>query len=231
MSIHQPERHRLDRVGWLRAAVLGANDGLISTSSLLTGIIASAATRSTVVLTGFAGLCAGSLSMAAGEYVSVSAQADAEAADTERERRELATDPDAELAELTAIYVGRGVRPSTAAQVAEDLHRSGALEAHLRDELGFSEHGAARPLQAALASAGAFACGALSPVLIAVAAPRSVALALVVVVTVLALAVLGIVGARLGGAAWPKPTLRVLTAGVAAMAVTALVGRLVGTAI
>ena len=231
MSIHQPERHRLDRVGWLRAAVLGANDGLISTSSLLSGMIASAATRSTVILTGFAGLCAGSLSMAAGEYVSVSAQADAEAADTERERRELVTLPDEELAELTAIYIGRGVSPSTAALVAADLHRSGALEAHLRDELGFSEHGVARPLQAALASAAAFACGAFAPVVIALAAPRSVALVLVVGVTVLALAVLGIVGARLGGAPWPRPTLRVLTAGIAAMAFTALVGRIVGAAI
>ena len=231
MSIHQPERHRLDRVGWLRAAVLGANDGLISTSSLLSGMIASAATRSTVILTGFAGLCAGSLSMAAGEYVSVSAQADAEAADTERERRELVTDPDEELAELTAIYIGRGVSPSTAALVAADLHRSGALEAHLRDELGFSEHGVARPLQAALASAAAFACGAFAPVVIALAAPRSVGLVLVVTVTVLALAILGIVGARLGGAPWPRPTLRVLTAGIAAMAFTALVGRIVGAAI
>lgn len=231
MSIHQPERHRLDRVGWLRAVVLGANDGLISTSSLLTGIIASAATRSTVILTGFAGLCAGSLSMAAGEYVSVSAQADAEAADTERERRELATDPDAELAELAAIYVERGVGPSTAAQVAADLHRSGALQAHLRDELGFSEHGAARPIQAAFSSAVAFACGALAPVLVALVAPRRVALALVVAITVFALAVLGIVGARLGGAPWRRPTLRVLTAGVAAMAITAVVGRIVGTAI
>ena len=231
MSIHQPERHRLDRVSWLRAAVLGANDGLISTSSLLSGMIASAATRSTVILAGFAGLCAGSLSMAAGEYVSVSAQADAEAADTERERRELVTDPDEELAELTAIYIGRGVSPSTAALVAADLHRSGALEAHLRDELGFSEHGVARPLQAALASAAAFACGAFAPVVIALAAPRSVALVLVVGVTVLALAVLGIVGARLGGAPWPRPTLRVLTAGIAAMAFTALVGRIVGAAI
>ena len=231
MSIHQPERHRLDRVGWLRAAVLGANDGLISTSSLLSGMIASAASRSTVILTGFAGLCAGSLSMAAGEYVSVSAQADAEAADTERERRELVTDPDEELAELTAIYIGRGVSPSTAALVAADLHRSGALEAHLRDELGFSEHGVARPLQAALASAAAFACGAFAPVVIALAAPRSVGLVLVVAVTVLALAILGIVGARLGGAPWPRPTLRVLTAGIAAMAFTALVGRIVGAAI
>lgn len=231
MSIHQPERHRLDRVSWLRAAVLGANDGLISTSSLLSGMIASAATRSTVILAGFAGLCAGSLSMAAGEYVSVSAQADAEAADTERERRELVTDPDEELAELTAIYIGRGVSPSTAALVAADLHRSGALEAHLRDELGFSEHGVARPLQAALASAAAFACGAFAPVVIALAAPRSVALVLVVAGTVLALAILGIVGARLGGAPWPRPTLRVLTAGIAAMAFTALVGRIVGAAI
>lgn len=231
MSTHQTERHRLDRVGWLRAAVLGANDGLISTSSLLTGIIASAATRSTVILTGFAGLCAGSLSMAAGEYVSVSAQSDAEAADTERERRELAADPDAELAELAANYVARGVGPSTAAKVAEDLHRSGALAAHLRDELGFTEHGTARPVQAAFASAAAFACGALAPVLIAFAAPRNVALVLVVAGTVLALAVLGIVGAVLGGARWPRPTLRVLVAGIAAMTVTAIVGRIVGTAI
>lgn len=231
MRIHQPERHRAYRVGWLRAAVLGANDGLISTSSLLTGIIASTATRSTVILTGFAGLCAGSLSMAAGEYVSVSAQADAEAADTERERAELATDADAELAELTAIYVGRGVRPLVALQVATDLHRAGALEAHLRDELGFSEYGAARPLQAALASAAAFACGALAPVVVALAAPQRGALASVIAVTVLALGVLGVVGAWLGGAPWMRPTVRVLIAGIAAMSVTALVGRIVGSAI
>lgn len=231
MSIHQPERHRLGRVGWLRAAVLGANDGLISTSSLLTGIIASDATRSTVILTGFAGLCAGALSMAAGEYVSVSAQADAEAADTERERREHIDDPAAELDELTAIYLGRGVSASVARQVAEDLHKSGALAAHLRDELGLTDQGAARPLEAAFASAAAFACGALAPVLVALFVPRRVALVTVIAVTVVALALLGIAGARLGGARWPRPTARVLVSGIVAMAVTALVGRLVGAAI
>lgn len=231
MSIHQPERHRLDRVGWLRAAVLGANDGLISTSSLLTGIIASDAVRSTVILTGFAGLCAGSLSMAAGEYVSVSAQADAEAADTERERREHLADPAAELDELTAIYVERGVSSSVARQVAEDLHRSGPLEAHLRDELGLTDHGAARPLEAALASAAAFACGALAPVLVAVLVPRAFSLVAMIAVTLVALALLGFTGARLGGAPWRQPTARVVIAGIIAMAVTAIVGRVVGAAI
>ncbi len=211
--------------------MLGANDGLISTSSLLTGIIASDAARSTVILTGLAGLCAGSLSMAAGEYVSVSAQADAEAADTERERRELLMDPEAELDELAAIYVSRGVTPTLARQVAEDLHRSGPLAAHLRDELGLSAEGAARPFQAAGSSAAAFAVGALTPVLVVIALPRAISLVAMIAVTVVALAVLGFTGARLGGAPWRRPTVRVVIAGAIAMAVTAIVGRVVGAAI
>jgi len=225
------ESHRTETIGWLRAAVLGANDGLISTGSLIVGVAAAEAARGPILLAGCAGVAAGALSMAAGEYVSVSSQADTERADLARERRELETAPESERAELAAIYVGRGLTPELADSVAAQLMAHDALGAHARDELGLSEHTLARPLQAALASAAAFALGALPPVALAWLAPLD-SLSLVVGASSLALlAVLGAIAAQLGGAPRARGALRVAFWGAAAMVTTAAIGRLFGTVV
>ena len=225
------ERHRNDRVGWLRAAVLGANDGLISTSSLLVGVAAVAASSHAFIMTGVAALVAGALSMAAGEYVSVSSQADTERADTEKQQRELEETPEAELRELTHIYQQRGLPKDLARQVAVALHEHDALGAHLRDELGISTHLTARPVQAALSSAAAFAVGALPPLLLAWLWRGQ---GLTLAITAMTLALLGVLGALagwLGGAAMAKGAARVVFWGALAMAATALIGRLFGTTV
>lgn len=225
------ERHRMERVGWLRAAVLGANDGLISTASLVVGVAAAAADRMDVLVAGVAGLTAGALSMAAGEYVSVSSQADTEAADLSRERHELATDVVAEQAELAAIYVGRGVEPELARQVAVQMMARDALAAHARDELGLSDLTRARPLQAALASAATFAAGACLPVFAAIWLPGGTLVPGLVTVTTVLLAVLGALAARAGGAPLLRGALRVAFWGLLAMGVTAGVGRMFGAVV
>jgi len=225
------EVHRSDSIGWLRATVLGANDGLISTSSLLIGVAAAGASPRALVMTGVAGLVAGALSMAAGEYVSVSSQADTERADTEKERRELAEMPDAELRELTHIYMQRGLSRELAAQVAEEMTAHDALGTHLRDELGIVGHLSANPVQAALASAAAFSVGALSTIVSAwlFAGQDSFAWILTIATLVL-LTVLGALAGWLGGASKWKGALRVLFWGAAAMAATAAIGHLFGVA-
>jgi VIT1/CCC1 family predicted Fe2+/Mn2+ transporter len=224
------ERHLSFRAGWLRAAVLGANDGLVSVSSLILGVAASGASRGAIVLAGVAALVAGALSMAAGEYVSVSSQRDSEEADLVLEARELAADPQGELRELALIYEGRGLSPDLARRVAEQLSLTDGLAAHARDELGLTEGRGARPWQAAWASAAAFTAGAAVPLLCALA-PRGARAPLVVVVTLAALAVLGGLGARLGGASVAHAALRVGLWGAGAMALTAAIGALVGTAV
>lgn len=225
------ESHRTEHIGWMRAAVLGANDGLLSTASLVVGVASSGTSRSAVLIAGVAGLVAGAMSMAAGEYVSVSSQADTEGADLARERSELELDLPAEKAELTAIYVARGLTVALAGEVAEQLMAKDALAAHARDELGLSAATAARPLQAALTSALTFAVGALLPVVVAAIAPRALLARLVTVSALVLLAVLGIVAARVGGASMRTGAMRVLFWGALAMGVSALVGRLFGTAI
>ena len=222
------ERHRSEHIGWLRAAVLGANDGLISTSSLLVGVAAAAASPQTIVMTGVAALVAGALSMAAGEYVSVSSQADTEAADTAKEKRELEEMPEAELKELTHIYVQRGLSRPLAEQVAQELTAHDALGAHLRDELGIVGHLSARPVQAALSSAAAFAVGALPPLLLAWQWRGG---SLSIAMTAMTLVLLGVLGALagwLGGASMGRGAARVLFWGALAMAATALIGKLFG---
>lgn len=223
-----PEVHRSSHIGWLRAAVLGANDGLISTSSLVVGVAAAAMEREPVLLATLAGLVAGALSMAAGEYVSVSSQADVERADLARERGELEATPDRERAELSAIYVARGLDPELARQVADRLMAHDALAAHARDELGMSDTSRARPILAALASAGAFAAGALVPLLIVWIFPIARVTPVVIVSSLVLLAVLGGAAARLGGASVATGAGRVAFWGAAAMGCTALVGRLFG---
>jgi VIT1/CCC1 family predicted Fe2+/Mn2+ transporter len=225
------EQHRSERVGWLRAAVLGANDGIVSTASLVVGVAAAAATPDDILIAGIAGGVAGALSMAAGEYVSVSSQADTEQADLRRETLELASQPQAEEDELTAIYIGRGLESDLARTVARQLMAKGALAAHARDELGLTDELAARPLQAALASAATFAVGAGIPVLTIVVAPATALLAAVSVVTLLCLLALGALAARVGGAPMLVGAARVTMWGVLAMLVTAAVGRLFGTVI
>ena len=225
------ERHRVDRVGWLRAAVLGANDGLVSTASLVAGVAAAGALRSDVLLAGVAGLVAGAMSMAAGEYVSVSSQSDTEKADLARERAELSADPDGELEELAGIYAARGVSPDLARQVAVELTARDGLGAHARDELGISEIATARPIQAALTSAAAFALGALPPLLVAVAAPQGLTLPWVMGSAVMGLAALGVIGARIGGANVRRSVLRVVFWGVAAMGLTSLIGSAFGAVV
>ncbi len=226
--LHQ-EPHRSGRSGWLRAAVLGANDGLISTSSLVIGVAAAQAAREPVLIAGLAGLVAGALSMAAGEYVSVSSQSDVERADLEQERRELDTHPDTERSELASIYVRRGLTPELARQVADQLSAHDALAAHARDEIGISRATRARPVQAALASATAFSLGAAAPVLLVLLLPAAGFLPAISVSTLVLLAVLGAIAARLGGAGWLKGSVRVAFWGAAAMALTGLIGRLFGT--
>ncbi|WCB96468.1 hypothetical protein DSM104299_05227 [Baekduia alba] len=223
--------HLSYRAGWLRAAVLGANDGIVSTASLILGVAASGAGRSAVVTAGIAGLVAGALSMAAGEYVSVSSQRDAEQADLRLEERELRADPPGELRELAGIYERRGLEPALAADVARALSRHGALEAHARDELGLDEDRLARPLQAAWTSALSFSTGAALPLLAVALAPGSARGAATVAVTLVALAVLGDAGARLGGAPRLRATARVVVWGAIAMAITAAIGALVGAAV
>jgi VIT1/CCC1 family predicted Fe2+/Mn2+ transporter len=225
------ERHRTAHIGWLRAAVLGANDGLISTASLVVGVAASGAPREAVLIAGAAGLVAGAMSMAAGEYVSVSSQADTEQADLARERRELATDPATEHAELASIYVARGLTPELAERVATELTARDALSAHARDELGLSEVMTARPLQAALASAAAFALGAILPVLIVLLVPPQHLPWVITGSALLLLAILGAVAARIGGASTRQGAVRVAFWGAFAMGASALVGRLLGTAV
>jgi len=225
------ERHKVGSVGWLRAAVLGANDGLLSTASLVIGVASATPEHGAILIAGIAGLLAGSLSMAAGEYVSVSSQLDAEKADLARETEELATQPEAEHRELVGIYVARGLSQDLAEQVAGQLMAKDALAAHLRDELGMSEATAARPLQAALASATAFAVGALPPLLIAMLVSPPAIVVSIAVSSLIVLAILGALGARAGGAKIGAAVLRVTFWGALAMLVTAGVGRLFGTTV
>ena len=222
------ERHRTERIGWLRAAVLGANDGIVSTASLVVGVAAAKAARNEILVAGVAGLVAGAMSMAAGEYVSVSSQADTEQADIERERQELATDNQFENEELAAIYVQRGLDAALAKQVAAQLMAHDALGAHARDELGISESLSARPVQAAMASAATFAVGAAMPMLTVVVTPRAALVPVVVGTSIAFLAILGGFGAHAGGAPVTKAALRVTFWGALAMALTAGVGALFG---
>jgi vacuolar iron transporter family protein len=228
LEIHRT-RHRSQGTGWLRAAVLGANDGILSTSSLIVGVAASSADRGAVLTAGIAGLVAGALSMAAGEYVSVSSQRDAERADLKRERHELATDAEGELIELTGIYMQRGLDRTLARQVAEQLTAKDALGAHARDELGISAINAARPVQAALASAASFATGALLPLAVAWIVPEHRVEAAVTPASLAFLALLGAVAARTGGASMAKGALRITFWGALAMTITGAVGTLFGT--
>lgn len=225
------EKHRTHRVGWLRAAVLGANDGIVSTASLIVGVAAAGANRTSVLVAGVAGLVAGAMSMAAGEYVSVSSQSDTERADLERERVELATDPEHEHAELAAIYVARGLDRELAEQVATQLTANDALAAHARDELGISDVLSARPVQAALASAGTFAAGAALPLLLILFVPMPALAWTVSGSSLLFLALLGTLAARTGGSPVPASVARVTFWGAFAMALTAGVGALFGATV
>ncbi|MFL5552220.1 MAG: VIT family protein [Gemmatimonadaceae bacterium] len=225
------ERHRRHRIGWLRASVLGANDGIVSTASLIVGVAAAETGRSNVLIAGIAGLVAGAISMAAGEYVSVSSQSDTERADLELEKRELASAPELELRELQNIYVTRGLDPSVAMQVAEQLTAHGALSAHARDELGISEMTAARPIQAALASAATFSIGAALPLLTAALVPLGNLIAAVSILSLVFLAALGMLAAWAGGANIVRGAVRVTFWGALAMALTALVGRMFGAVV
>lgn len=224
------EKHRTERIGWLRAAVLGANDGIVSTASLILGVAAAGASSSGILIAGVAGLVAGATSMAAGEYVSVSSQADTESADLDRERRELATDPEHEQAELTAIYVGRGLDRGLATQVATQLMAHDALGAHARDELGITASQTARPLQAALTSAATFSVGAALPLLVVLIFPASTLLWSVSGSALIFLALLGALSAGAGGAPMLVAIARVGFWGALAMASTAAVGALFGVA-
>jgi VIT1/CCC1 family predicted Fe2+/Mn2+ transporter len=225
------ERHRTERIGWLRAAVLGANDGIVSTASLVVGVAAAQATSHDILVAGIAGLVAGAMSMAAGEYVSVSSQADTEQADLARERGELATQGPAELAELTGIYVARGLDPALAKQVAEQLTARDPLAAHARDELGISDALSARPVQAAFASAGTFAVGAALPLLTVLVSPAGYVIPSVAGTSLLFLAALGGLAAFVGGASPVRGALRVTFWGALAMGLTAGVGALFGTVV
>jgi VIT1/CCC1 family predicted Fe2+/Mn2+ transporter len=226
-----PENHLVDRIGWLRAAVLGANDGIVSTASLIVGVAAAQATHSNVLLAGVAGLVAGAMSMAAGEYVSVSSQSDTEQADLARERQELIDNPEFEVDELAEIYVKRGVDQALARQAAQQLMAKDALAAHARDELGISEVTAARPVQAALTSAATFSVGAAMPLLMVVVSPADALVALVSAASLGFLALLGAIGARAGGADVLRATARVTFWGALAMALTAGIGKLFGTVV
>ena len=226
-----PEHHRSQRLGWLRASVLGANDGIVSIASLIVGVAAADASRSTILTAGAAGLVAGAMSMAVGEYVSVSTQRDAEYADLAQERRELAANPESELSELARIYERRGLDAPLAVEVARQLTSHDALGAHLRDELGFTAISTARPLQAAGSSAAAFTVGALLPLLAALASPSSPRIMVVAVAALMTLAALGALGARLGGARVGAAAARITALGALAMAVTAVIGAAVGTAV
>ncbi|PJG48331.1 hypothetical protein CAF53_08820 [Sphingobium sp. LB126] len=226
-----PESHLVARIGWLRAAVLGANDGIVSTASLIVGVAAASAATSEVLVAGVAGLVAGAMSMAAGEYVSVSSQSDTEQADLARERAELASQPEFEREELTRIYMDRGVDSDLARQVADQLMAKDALTAHARDELGISEVTAARPIQAALTSAATFAVGAALPLSMVVLLPDSLLVAGVSIASLIFLALLGAIGARAGGANIVRATVRVTFWGALAMALTAGIGSIFGTVV
>lgn len=230
MRLHS-EQHLVSRIGWLRAAVLGANDGIVSTASLILGVAASGADRGALLIAGTAGLVAGAMSMAAGEYVSVSSQADTEKSDLARERHELTTLPEAELKELAALYVSRGVDPVTAHRVAEQMTAFDALGAHARDELHITELTAARPVMAALTSAATFTAGAAFPLGLAATLPMSIMVMGEAAGSILFLGILGAIGAIAGGAAPLKPVVRVTFWGALAMAITAGIGGLVGTAV
>jgi VIT1/CCC1 family predicted Fe2+/Mn2+ transporter len=226
-----PESHLVTRIGWLRAAVLGANDGIVSTASLIVGVAAAAATQHDVLIAGVAGLVAGAMSMAAGEYVSVSSQSDTERADVARERKELRENPAFELKELADIYVKRGVSKALARQVAKQLTARDALTAHARDELGISEITTARPVQAALTSAASFSAGAAMPLAMVVVSPAAALVPIVSAASLCFLALLGAIGARAGGANIWRATIRVTFWGALAMALTAGIGKLFGTVV
>ncbi|MBB5537189.1 VIT1/CCC1 transporter family protein [Rhizobium giardinii] len=231
MSRLHSENHLVSRIGWLRAAVLGANDGIVSTASLIVGVATASAASSEILVAGVAGLVAGAMSMAAGEYVSVSSQADTENADLDRERTELATQPEAEREELAQIYVKRGVDRILARQVADQMMARDALAAHAQDELGISEITTARPIQAALTSAATFAVGAAMPLAMVMVSPTSMLVATVSVASLAFLALLGAIGAKAGGANVLRATLRVTFWGAFAIALTAGIGAVVGKAI
>lgn len=231
MTARHRERHRTDRIGWLRAAVLGANDGIVSTASLVLGVAAAHGTHASVLVAGIAGLVAGAMSMAAGEYVSVRSQADSEEAALNLERTELAADDEGERRELTAIYVGRGVEPALATQVADQLMAHDALGAHARDELGISETLSARPLQAALTSAASFSIGAAMPLIAVAVVPMAALIPVVGGASLVFLALLGGVAARVGGAPMTTGALRVTFWGALAMGLTAGVGALFGAVV
>ncbi len=225
------ESHLVARVGWLRAAVLGANDGLISTASLIVGVAAAAATKGDIMIAGTAGLVAGAMSMAAGEYISVSSQHDTEQADLNRERKELAESPKAELYELMQIYQKRGITPELAQQVAAQLMQKDALAAHARDELGISEHSIARPVQAAVTSAFTFSVGAILPLVVVMLSPPAILVTTVAASSLVFLAILGALGAKAGGAGMLRATLRVTFWGTLALMVTAIIGKVFGTVV
>jgi VIT1/CCC1 family predicted Fe2+/Mn2+ transporter len=231
MARTHPEHHLVDRIGWLRAAVLGANDGILSTASLIVGVAAAAATKNAVLLAGVAGLVAGAMSMATGEYVSVSSQSDTEQADLARERDELRDNVEFEKEELAQIYVKRGLEPSLAQKVAQQLMTKDALAAHARDELGISEISTAHPVQAALTSALTFSVGAALPLLMVVISPIGAVVPIVSAASLVFLALLGAIGARAGGANVLRATARVTLWGALAMAVTAAIGKVFGTAV
>ena len=235
MKVRDPrahrEQHAAGRTGWLRAAVLGANDAIVSTASLMIGVAASSASRQAILVAGVAGLVAGAMSMAAGEYVSVSSQRDAERADIERERRELATSPHAEIEELVGIYVRRGLKETLAREVAAQLSAKDRLGAHLRDELGIDQESLARPWQAAWTSAAAFAVSAMVPIVALLLAPAAGRMIVIALASLVCLGLLGALGAHLGGAPKARAAARVLVGGALAMALTAAIGRLVGVAV
>ncbi len=231
LFVNHHERHRTDRIGWLRAAVLGANDGIVSTASLIVGVAAASALPADILVAGVAGLVAGAMSMAAGEYVSVSSQADTETADLNRERQELANDVEAEHRELTDIYVRRGIEPNLASKVAEQLMAHDALATHSRDELGISDTTAARPVQAAFASAASFAVGAAIPLSLVFIVPNAWLITTVVSISVLLLAILGGFGAHAGGAPVARAAWRVAFWGAIAMGLTAGIGGLFGATV
>jgi len=231
MSRSHAENHLVSRIGWLRAAVLGANDGIVSTASLIVGVASASAASSEVLVAGIAGLVAGAMSMAAGEYVSVSSQSDTEKADLDREREELGTQPEFERAELAQVYIKRGLEPGLARQVADQLMARDALAAHAHDELGITEMTTARPIQAALTSAASFGVGAAMPLAMVLVAPATLLVPAVSVASLLFLALLGAIGAKAGGANILRATLRVTFWGALAMALTAGIGALVGRAV
>lgn len=227
---HQ-ENHRSNRIGWLRASVLGANDGIVSTSSLIIGVAAANSAHKSILLAGLAGLVAGAMSMAAGEYVSVSSQSDTQNADLKLERKSLEENTEAEKEELTEIYEGRGLTPELAGQVAEQLMSHDALDAHARDEIGISKKNKARPIQAALSSAASFTVGAILPLMVAWLIPPSHLIVLVALLSLIFLAMLGAISARAGGAPIVRASLRVTFWSALAMAITAVVGHLFGVAV